>query len=120
MGEVDGYSAILPRDVTGASVASRLEALGDERRRAVIETLGERGEPTDLPELAELVAARERDAPLDAVGDEETYHVHVSLYHNHVPKLVEAGFVEYDDERDIVSGTELLSPAHEFLRRFDW
>ncbi|PGF17081.1 hypothetical protein CP556_13785 [Natrinema sp. CBA1119] len=32
-----------------------------------------------------------------------------SLYHSHLPKLKEAGLVEYDEERDLVAPNEYVS-----------
>lgn len=79
------------------------DALADERRRAVLDALSAAEQPVDVHRLAERVAARERrgdDAgrpPRDAVR-----RALVSLHHAHLPKLADAGLVEYDADARVV------------------
>lgn len=80
------------------------DALADERRRVVLDSLFESGTPVDVGRLARRVAARERRGgegdrgpPADAV-----HRVRVSLHHVHLPKLDDAGLVEYDPDGQAV------------------
>lgn len=74
------------------------EALANARRRDALRLLDATGSPKTLRELAEALAEREVDSP-----DEDTVEsVQTSLYHVHVPKLAEAGFVKYDEDADRV------------------
>lgn len=80
------------------------EALAHPRRRYLCYTLLE--ETTwSLPELARKVAAWEADVADHAVSEEERDRVYVSLYHAHVPKLVDEGVLAFDET------TETVTPA---------
>lgn len=71
-----------------------------------------------LADLADEVAEREAGASLSAVSAEEVLEVYLSLYHSHVPKLVEARMVEYSQERDLVALS--LDPEYlELLERIE-
>lgn len=72
--------------------------LGSERRRILIAVLGERSAPVTTDALAEAVASRE---VTDPTGD-LVERVRVSLYHVHLPKLDDAGLVQYDSDRSVV------------------
>lgn len=74
------------------------EVLAVRRRRIALSVLTERELPIDVGTLGQAVAERERSAP-----DEQTVHrVRMSLHHAHLPKLADAGLVEYDWERCVV------------------
>jgi len=73
-----------------------LDALAHERRRSVCEALAAADrEFLPLEELTERVAARDHDG-----ADPQT--VRVELHHVHLPKLDEAGLLEYDYELNTV------------------
>ncbi len=94
-------------------------ALATERRRSVVRCLDEHGSPLALDVLAELLADAERSAtaadPDPTVADE----IYTSLYHVHVPKLVDAGIVEYDRQGDTVERAENTETAIGFLESPD-
>lgn len=77
------------------------DALAHARRRRVLARLQEH-ETVALPDLAEDVATTERDAPLSEISPETVKRVYGALYHTHVPKLVDVGLVDYDQELDLV------------------
>lgn len=83
-----------------------LDALSYSRRRHLLSHLGGSSAPVSLANLADEIAARERDVPLADVPSEEVKRVYASLYHSHVPRLEDADLVEYDRERDAVSFRE--------------
>ena len=78
------------------------EALGHPRRRYLCYTLLERTE-WSLTDLATKIAAWEDDVPEHEVGDDQRTAVYVSLYHTHVPNLVEREVVSYDPETETLS-----------------
>jgi len=81
-------------------------ALANERRRIAIRALETRG-AMHLDALTELLARRER-------GDASRDAVRISLVHQHLPLLAEAGIADYDavEERVVMRQTveELRSP----------
>lgn len=80
-----------------------LEILAHRRRRYALQCLRDYDTPLLLADLADEVAVREYDAPLTAIDAENVNRIYVSLYHTHVPKLVDYGYVQFDQERDSVS-----------------
>lgn len=100
---------------TGDSLGSLFELLANRRRRYVIGCLQEFDEPVALADLANEVTAREQDVPLSDVLADAVRRTYTSLYHMHVPKLADAGFVEYDREIETVA----LSASPEQLERLE-
>jgi len=77
-----------------------LDALAHERRQSVCEVLAAADrEVLSLEEVSERVAARQEDRT-DGPADART--VKVDLHHVHLPKLDEAGLIEYDHEINTV------------------
>ena len=81
------------------------DALGHPRRRYLCYTLLERTE-WSLTDLATKIAAWEGDVPEHEVRPDERTAVYVSLYHNHVPNLVERRVVAYDETTETLSAAE--------------
>lgn len=96
----------------GSDLLDRLfDALGQRRRRYALYYLQEYG-TADLDALATQVAAWETDKSSEEISNEEFKRVLISLYHSHIPKLTEAGIVEYDKRNGSIKFLE----APEFLR----
>jgi hypothetical protein len=91
------------------------DALGHPRRRYLCYTLLE-NTVWSLSELAAKIAAWENDIPEDAVTEEDRERVYVSLYHTHIPRLVEAGVVAFDAEEEALRAAE---NAEQVLRALD-
>lgn len=68
--------------------------LGNDRRRAIIRTLREQGEPSEVSTIATRVAEAETDEP--SVPDGLYKSVYVSLQQTHFPLLEENAVVVYD------------------------
>lgn len=79
------------------------ELLSSPRRRYVLYLLREAGEPVELTTLAEQVAAWENETDIDDITEQERKRVYVSLYQTHIPRLDDAGIVEYDKETGMVA-----------------
>lgn len=73
-------------------------ALASPRRRYVVARLCEAADTHPLDELAFEVAAWELGCGPASVSKETEEHVFTSLYHNHAPKLANAGLVEFDPD----------------------
>jgi hypothetical protein len=99
-----------PVDAGSGAVASTLRALASPRRRVAIERL-RRHRTVGLADLAELVAERESGEPVADLAPERVRRVYFSLYHGHVPALVDAGLARYDQSRDVVATTDRTTDA---------
>lgn len=88
------------------------DCLSRPRRRYALYRLEEVDDPLSLPDLAEDVAEWEAETSRSELSDERVKDVYMSLYHNHVPRLEDAGLVEYDQEQDAV---ELVKSPEELL-----
>lgn len=86
-----------------------LKTLLDEcRRRYALYCLLGYAAPMTLPTVADCVTELEYGAPAETLL-EERLCVYMSLYHEHVPRLAEAGIVDYHQEGDSVDLTENAS-----------
>lgn len=79
------------------------EVLSSSRRRRILYHLHRRGGSAELRTLA-------RDAAIDETGesfdDDDVKRFYISLYQTHVPRLEEAGVVEYDSDTQSVTLTD--------------
>ncbi len=91
------------------------EILKNGRRRAVLEYLMETGESVSLGDLAEHVAARENDKPVSALTSGERKRVYVGLYQCHLPKMDDAGIVEFERNRGHIALGENADQLEEYL-----
>ncbi len=80
-----------------------LTLLADRRRRLLLEVVVSHDEALTLPDVAEEVAERETGYQLADISAERIKRVYISLYHDHLPRLVDADVLEYDQERDLVA-----------------
>lgn len=90
-------------------------ALRSRRARFALGCLHRHDDPLALADLADQVAAREHDRPLADVSAEAVKRVYVDLYHTEVPKLQDAGIVEYEQERDAIALSENAPDATALL-----
>lgn len=91
------------------------EMLHSPRRRYVLSYLTDQDDPVELDDLIARVAAREFDTSVEALSESERKRMYVSLYQTHVPKLANAGLVEYDDERGTVALTERAADVEHYI-----
>lgn len=88
------------------------DVLGARRRRFVIVCLHEHETSLGLADIADELASWEHDAKLTDIPAEEVKRTYLDLYHRHIPKLEDAGIVEYQQDTDMVALAEL---AENFL-----
>ena len=93
------------------------DMLADQRRRVVLYCLCKYQTPMALADLADEVATREQEMPIPDIPAEEVKQVYLSLYHSHIPKLVETNVVEYTQERDLVALAENSEQVEPILKR---
>ena len=79
--------------------------LADRERRALLGVLLERSGPISMEDLRGRLA--------DVIGEED--HAGIRLHHVHLPKLDEAGLVEYDPAAGRIAPTEAAQAAQAFV-----
>lgn len=92
-------------------VSAAFDLLRDARRRGVLYTV-ERNGRTSVDEISKRISAwgstrNEGSTPTD---------VKTSLVHSHLPKLADAGVIEYDREADTVELTDRANDLEPFLQ----
>ncbi|MFP8889030.1 hypothetical protein ACLI4U_04580 [Natrialbaceae archaeon A-CW2] len=77
--------------------------LAAQRRRLLLEVLVEYEREMTLPDAAEEVAQRETGRSITDLSAQQVSDIYISLYHDHLPRLVSAGLLEYEQENDLVA-----------------
>jgi hypothetical protein len=100
---------------TGASAARGSEkrlskgeifdVLQNERRRYVLQYLRMNGGPVELGDLASDVAAKEYGCSAEEVTSAQRKRVYTTLQQTHLPRMDEAGIVEYDADDGVITTT---------------
>ncbi|SEW22180.1 DUF7344 domain-containing protein [Natrinema salifodinae] len=91
------------RDASAETLDDAFALLANQRRRLLLEVMRTYDEELTLPDAAEEVAIRETGHNVTNISPEHVTEVYLSLYHDHLPRLVDAGLLEYDQERDLVA-----------------
>lgn len=91
--------------------------LRNRRRRLVMEAIEERDGATTLSDLAEHIGGIENDKPPKALNSQERKRVYVGLYQCHLPKMDDAGAVEFDKNRGTVKRGPMADTYHTYLER---
>lgn len=88
--------------------------LQNTRRRAVLRYLLDHDDDAFvMRDVAEAIAAWEHDTTIEHLHSDERQRVYIALYQSHLPKLSDAGVIDYDQDRGMISPTptiELLEP----------
>lgn len=103
MGAKTGSSTATPEESGDLDVA--LRTLAKPQRRFVLERLCEHGGPIDATDLAAAIANADA-AEVSGTGSDRALR---SLRHIHLPKLTEAGLIEYDRTSGTATPTEMGS-----------
>ncbi len=122
-----GSDALQPVDGDGAQLSKGeiFDVLQNERRRYVLQYLRRHGGPVELGDLATRVAAREYECPVDSVSGKQRKRVYTTLQQTHLPKMDEAGIVEFDSENGVIDTTQYTDELTVYLeivpgKEFPW
>ncbi|WP_225741259.1 DUF7344 domain-containing protein [Halorussus halophilus] len=91
------------------------DVLKNRRRRYALHYLRRAEESVQLSELAEQVAAWENGIAIEAISAAERKRVYTALYQSHLPKLDDAGIVDYNQNRGIVELSEAAEQLDVYL-----
>jgi DNA-binding transcriptional ArsR family regulator len=97
---------VLPVNSESESLDSVFRALSDHRRRCICHYLSQADDSLPVDELAELLAASMIEKTRAVLTSAEIEKTRTELHRIHLPKLTEAGIVEYDEEEGVVSLTD--------------
>lgn len=123
-----GGSKTLPpvtRTTNGLTKGDIFEVLQNERRRYVLQYLRRHGGPVELGELATQVAAWEYRCGTDQLSKDQRKRVYTTLQQTHLPRLDEAGIVDYDSDHGIITTTQYTDDLTVYLeivpgQEFPW
>jgi hypothetical protein len=104
----DASEEALPLDVT-------FEMLKNRRRRLVLSYLRENGETTRIGDLAEHIAAIENDTDVAQLNSQQRKRVYIGLYQCHLPKMDDAGVVDFNQDRGLVDLRENADQLYAYL-----
>lgn len=99
-------AAEIGHDDSGTVSIDVVSLLGDRRRRKVLECLVDNTQAIALADLAEDIADLEHEEARTEISRETVQRVATSLYHVHIPQLVDAGVVEYHMDRDRIRSSD--------------
>ncbi|WP_276300487.1 DUF7344 domain-containing protein [Halorussus lipolyticus] len=91
------------------------EMLSNRRRRYVVYYLLDADGEAELRDLSRTIAAWENDKRPDEVTSTERKRVYNALQQAHLPKMDDAGLVEFDSSRSTVTATDGLSDLRVYL-----
>ena len=82
-----------------------LDLCREKQRRIVLAVLAEQQRSLTTDDLVKMIVTHNHRTPLTEVSGETVARIKTALYHIHIPRLEEAGFIEYDSERQLVDPT---------------
>lgn len=91
------------------------DVLKNRRRRYALHYLKQQEGSVKLSDLAEQVAAWENDTTVENISAAERKRVYTALYQSHLPKLDDAGIVDYNQNRGLVELTEKAAELDVYL-----
>jgi uncharacterized protein YjiS (DUF1127 family) len=94
------------------SIGTICHLLQNQRRRRSLRYLREADGQVRLSDLAETIAATENDTTVEQLRYEERKRVYISLYQLHLPKLADAGVVDYDADRGTIEPRPLMNDLY--------
>ena len=90
------------------------DILKNQRRRHVLRYLREH-ETTTLSDLAEHVAALENEKDVRSLTSSERKRVYVGLYQCHLPRMSDAGVIDFDSDRGRIELRDTAEQLDEYL-----
>jgi len=97
------------------------EVLGNDRRRRVLRYITSPGtdEVVTLRKLAGHIAALENEIPEDQLGSQQRKRVYIALYQCHLPRMDDAGVLEFEKTPGIARQTPGTTVASNVLETVD-
>jgi len=106
-------------DQEGLTPDDVFDILSNHRRRMVLYFLRQNGDSVTVNDLAEQIAARENEVPIEELTSQRRKRVYVSLYQTHLPKMADMNLIEYDSDEGMVQQTDRTWSVDQFLTTND-
>ncbi|WP_267640723.1 DUF7344 domain-containing protein [Haloarchaeobius amylolyticus] len=101
---------------TPVSEDELFDVLSNQRRRYAVHVLKQEEQAAiDIGPMARQIAAWENDVELSQVDYSERKRVYTALQQQHLPRMDEAGVVEFDKDRGVVEPTAALADVDLYL-----
>jgi hypothetical protein len=104
-----------PAAATGIATDTLFELLKNQRRRDALDYLKTNGGRATLSDMAEHIAAKENDLPIEGITSKQRKRVYIGLYQCHLPKLATAGVVDFDKNRGTIELRSLAARLYPYL-----
>ena len=91
------------------------DILSNFRRRIALEYLTQQSKPVLVGELVDEISAEEASMMDDEVSSKLRASVYAAVVQSHLPKLVEYGIIDYDDQHQIVEVTSEVEIIKDYL-----
>ncbi len=95
--------------------ADLFELLSNQRRRVIFDELLGRNGDIEIGTLAQEIAAIEDDVPVETVSSADRKRVYTALHQSHLPKMAEAGVIEFDSDRGTIEPTPALDDVEIYM-----
>lgn len=92
-----------------------IRLIAETRNRAILTILNDAARSLTVTALAERLVERDATGTATAAGEHDLERVKLSLHHTDLPRLDEAGLIEYDPETNAVSYEQYPSVDAEWL-----
>jgi DNA-binding transcriptional ArsR family regulator len=96
-------------------IDTALTVLKNRRRRDVLRYLRDNGRESTIGELAEVIAAAENEISRQALSSDQRKRVYIGLYQCHLPKMDDAGVVDFEKNRGNVELTDAAESLFDYL-----
>lgn len=82
-----------------------LDVCGCKHRRIVLRVLEDQEPPVSIIDLTNAIIKHNHRTSEEKTPEETITQIQIGLHHAHLPKLAEAGVIQYDPERQVVEST---------------
>jgi len=91
--------------MSGPNIDTVLDLCRDQHRRIVLAVLADQQRSLTVNDLRNAIIKHNHHTSITDAATELTTRVQIELVHVHIPKLEEAGVIEYDMDRQLVEPT---------------
>lgn len=92
-----------------------LDVCEHKHRRIVLAALTDQHQSLSINDLTNAIVKHNHHTPPAEAADETVTQIQTALHHVHLPKLAEAGLIQYDPEQQLVEPTAQLDRAESHL-----